>query len=532
MNTHLAGRVAVASLLALLTASPLLHAQNPGDSVFSKLAIYTIDLRFPQPDYWDSLRYYYAQGDEQCIMAQVFIDGILYDSVGVRLKGNSSYTHPNDKKSFKINFDEYSPNLRWDQMKGVHLNNCWGDPTFMREYLHLRTCREAGVPAPRGNYALLYLNGEMWGLYSLVEHVDKKFLKPRFGNSDGDLFKAVDAFDPSGSQTLFSDFVWYGPDDTAYTSRYELKTDGSATAWPQLISFIDTLNHCSDPDVSLPAIMNVPGFAAAMAMDNLFGNLDSYAGSGRNFYLYFNTKTKKAEWVAWDAGLSFGVFQPGVPKPETMSVTYLGSAASRPLAAALFNAPVMRDLYLHTLCTLTAIHFSPLALERRIDSVAEVIRPFVAMDMRKMYTLQQFETNILTDITAEGGGGQRKPGLKSFITARYESVLSQLIALGAPCLIDAAESAPSAPAGMELEGGHPNPFSTGSSIAFTLTQPATATVDLYSVLGTHVATLAHDRFGAGRHTLRIDGQALRPGVYLCRLLANGATQTRMVTCVK
>ncbi|MEZ4650015.1 MAG: hypothetical protein R3E97_14740 [Candidatus Eisenbacteria bacterium] len=39
--------------------------------------------------------------------ATVTFDGTVFDSVGVRLKGNSSYTHPNDKKPFRLKLDEF-----------------------------------------------------------------------------------------------------------------------------------------------------------------------------------------------------------------------------------------------------------------------------------------------------------------------------------------------------------------------------------------------------------------------------------------
>jgi hypothetical protein len=36
-----------------------------------------------------------------------------------------------------LDLDEYLGDQRWDDLEGVHLNNCWEDPTFLREELHL-----------------------------------------------------------------------------------------------------------------------------------------------------------------------------------------------------------------------------------------------------------------------------------------------------------------------------------------------------------------------------------------------------------
>ncbi|MBK7160928.1 MAG: hypothetical protein IPH77_20885 [Ignavibacteria bacterium] len=56
------------------------------------------------------------------------------------------------------------------------------------------------------------LNDTLFAFYSLVEHVDKTFLNSRFGNNDGEQFKAVDAFGTIND--IFSDFKWMGNDSS------------------------------------------------------------------------------------------------------------------------------------------------------------------------------------------------------------------------------------------------------------------------------------------------------------------------------
>lgn len=407
------------------------HAQNPGDNIFRGIRVYDIDIRFPQTSYWDSLTTYYDAGNEQYMSATVVIDGATYDSVGVRLKGNASYTHPNNKKSFRFSFDEYRSALRWDGLKSVHLNNCWEDPTFMREKIHLDFCQTAGVAAPRANFARLSINDTLFAFYSLVEHVDKRLLKSRLGDDEGDLFKAVDGFG-AGSNQILSDFRRLGNVESEYYDRYELKTDGSLTAWPRLMNFIDTLNSSAAPATALPAQMNLQSFYKAMATDNIFGNLDSYAGSSRNFYAYFIPLAAKMEWIVWDVGLSFGAYAGGgVANIERLSVTYVNNATQRPLLGKVLNTPELKNEYLRTLCAVFNEHFSSEKLFPKIDSVANLIRPYVYEDPRKMYSNQQFETNMVSDLTVSAGN--RKPGLKSFITQRQANVQTQLTTLGVSC---------------------------------------------------------------------------------------------------
>lgn len=404
------------------------HAQNPGDTLLTELQIHTIKLYFAQPGYWEILSEHYNEGQNEYIAATAIVNGVSYDSVGARLKGCSSYGHPNDKKSFHLSFDEYKDGQRIDGLKALILNNTWGDPTLIREKLHLDFCRDAGIAAPRANFARLYVNDSYFGVYSLIDNVDKRMLVWRYGDTSGDLFKAVDGCGVGDS--IFSDFRWRGDNPDDYVPYYDLKTDGSWTAWPALEQFIDTLTHSADLATSLNAAMNLPAFYRAVAADNLFANLDAYLESGRNFYVYFDPVTGKMEWIVWDVSMTFGVFGRNIPDKEHLSVTHISSAEERPLLGAVLNTPALRNGYLRTYGNIFYDLFSSSRLFARIDSVANFIRPYVYGDPRKMYTNEQFEENLNSDIDAEGGDGPRKPGLKSFIALREASVASQLAALG------------------------------------------------------------------------------------------------------
>src|SRR3989304_5176846 len=90
------------------------YSNDAGYNIFAGTQVHTVKLQFSQQNYWDSLTYYYEQGNEQYMVATVTLDdSVTLDSVGVRLKGNSSYSHPNNKKPMKIDFDRYVDSLRW-----------------------------------------------------------------------------------------------------------------------------------------------------------------------------------------------------------------------------------------------------------------------------------------------------------------------------------------------------------------------------------------------------------------------------------
>ena len=77
-------------------------------------------------------------------------------------------------------------------MTTVNLKAMYNDPSQLREALAWRLFSRAGVPASRHTYAKLGLNATYMGLFSVIEQVDKRYLKDRFGDNDeGNLYKAA-----------------------------------------------------------------------------------------------------------------------------------------------------------------------------------------------------------------------------------------------------------------------------------------------------------------------------------------------------
>lgn len=89
------------------------------------------------------------------------------------------------------------------------------------------------------------------------------------------------------------------------------------------------------------------------------------------------------------------------------------------------------------------------------------------------------------------------------------------------------------PSSIHLLGNHPNPFRGGTDIRFILDRPAAVTLTVTDLLGREVRRMRNDvMLEAGRHHVRFNAAALPPGVYLCRLAANGATRTHRMLLVR
>lgn len=437
----------------------LLNAQIDGANVFGTDQVLTVNLTFSQNGFWDSLVANYAT--ETWMMGDVTITDITgtysYPSVGVRLKGNSTYGHPGNKKSFKIDFNEYVSGQAYDGLKKLNFNNCFKDPSFMREKIFFDMCQDIGIPAPRCNYANVYMNGTFWGFYDIVEQVDDQFLDWAILEDSGNLFKAGDNFQGGGAA---ADLKYYGTDTSLYTSRYELKTNETANDWTDLIALIDFINNTTDQDFAnnFEAYFNRTELMQSIAMDNLFSNLDSYLNSARNYYLYHNMVTNKWEWIKWDANETFGSYTggPGAGNMEQMSVNYI--AADRPLVSRIFNDTWLNVYYKRELCDIMENHFNSANVSPRIDELKTLIAQHVYNDVNKQYTNANFDAVLEGNITVSGGGpgggGQTVYGLKTFIANRYNYLQS---------VVDCASI------GLEENANDqinlfPNPFSTSFRI--------------------------------------------------------------------
>ena len=72
----------------------------------------------------------------------------------------------------------------------------------------MRFFTEMGIPAPRVVHARLFVNNTFAGLYTVVESIDKDFLKRTLNENDGYLYEFTHT-DPYGFVYLGSELVNY-----------------------------------------------------------------------------------------------------------------------------------------------------------------------------------------------------------------------------------------------------------------------------------------------------------------------------------
>lgn len=87
------------------------------------------------------------------------------------------------------------------------------------------------------------------------------------------------------------------------------------------------------------------------------------------------------------------------------------------------------------------------------------------------------------------------------------------------------------PTGFELSQNYPNPFSSQSTISYTLPTSQRVRISLYDGLGRAVRELVNRQIPAGSHRVEIDAATLASGVYFYRLDAGSVVETRKMLVV-
>lgn len=511
-------------MIVLITGR--LSAQNPGDILFGLPGIHTVEINFQQAGWWDTLVNNKTLSDQTLqdvyMSGNIILDGNPVDSVGVRLKGNASYSHPGMKKPIRLEFDEYRPNQRYDGLSSLHFNNSAYDPTMLREKIMNDILRNNGIPAPRCAFALVYFNTTFIGVYNMIEHIDKKFLDTHFGDDRGNLYKG----DPNGT------LEWYGNTPSLYYSNYELKTNETQNDWSDLVNLIDVINNSgSNFPTAIRQVMDVDQFLWYLAAQNVFGNLDSYVHNPHNYYLYHDSLTNKFEWIAWDVGLSFGVFPTFfTTQPQDMDVFYIPGDGSRtPLTVELFKHDEFKQIYLNAMCTFLNQELNPTILFPKIDSLANMIRPWVYQESasNKMYSTDQFEGNlgytsyavwILAEI----------PGLKQFASQRIGNLSVSLCQEGWSCYLGTAAT----PIGEDAIHVVPNP-STGKVIV-QFDSPDARTAVYYRVTDMLGNTILQENvlIDMSTYSREMDFSGYAAGVYVLRVIGTCEVIERKVVIIK
>lgn len=291
--------------VSIETDSIELASVEPGAvdvELFDSSVVHDIQIEFDQGAYDAMIETYETDGDKDWIEATVTIDGTTFETVGLRLKGNSSLfgltsdTAENPEElPWLIRFDKFVD----DQTHQGHADlviRSNSTETAMNEAVALELLGLAGLATEEAMATTFTVNGGATELRLVIEHPDELWEGENFDSDESALYKA----DSEG------DYSYRGDDPDAYDDVFDQKV-GDDDLEP-LIDFLEFINNTDDATFTteLGEHLDLEAFATYLAFQDLVDNFDDIDGRGNNSYLHFDYDTEQFTVVNWDLNLAFG----------------------------------------------------------------------------------------------------------------------------------------------------------------------------------------------------------------------------------
>lgn len=384
---------------------------------YDRSTVQTIEIFFGFSN-WDSQLDALASTTEDYLLADsVRINGIVFDSVGVKYKGNSSYNANNNKNPLHIELDYTHGSYDYQGYTDIKLQNGYQDPSMIREVLSYAIL-EQYMDCPKANFANVYINGTLRGLYSNAESINKKFNGDHYFTSDGTAFKCnpVGGAGPGGG--ISPDLKYINTDTTSYYNGYELKSD---FGWTDLYDLIYVLNN---DFTNIEQVLDVDRALWMLAYNNVLVNLDSYSGAFRqNYYLYKDLNERFITTI-WDLNMSFGGFPGGtgsgtLTNPSQLDPLINSTSTNHPLIVKMLGNERYKKMYLAHLRTIVNEVFASGDYVSTANSLRATIDSHVQADPYKFFTYSQFQNSLTTAVSGGGPGpGSSIPGIQALMDAR------------------------------------------------------------------------------------------------------------------
>jgi hypothetical protein len=340
---------------------------------------------------------------------------------GFRLRGNTSLNAA--KKSFRISFDSFDNNQDWRGLTDINLIALHNDPSVMRSKLCYDLFRSQGIAAPRTSYAALYLNQEYMGIYQMTEPINETFCKKHIDHQgDGNLFKC----------TYPATLEYLGDDPNLYKFEmwgqrpYELKNNEWFDDYSSFADFVAYFNNeANNFECYSESPFQFNQYITCAALEILLGHWDNYIFNKNNFYLYHNELTHKFYYIPYDVDNTLGIDWVGEDWSQRNIYQFKPAGQARPLYDAILNNASLRNQFTHEILRLCNSVFHPDSITIKINTLTNLISPFVAID--PYYPLDYgFTYDNFLQSADIAFGNQVQYGILPYVTARRNSALQQL----------------------------------------------------------------------------------------------------------
>lgn len=304
--------------------------------------------------------------------------------IGVRIKGEASQRTLDEKAAFKLKFDEFVSKQSFHGLRRMTFNNMVEDPSYLAERLAFHFFRELGLPAPRCNHALVYVNDTFFGLYANIETEDKTFLRRWFESDAGNLYEEGQVDFEPGNETVF-----------------DLETNEEKNDRSDLTALIAALGTAEPATflTDLGAQLDTKHFLAFTAAEAAVNQWDMYGYTvfyPNNFRIYRDPTSQKFVMLPWGMDMSMKPFRDsGKPHILALELAHQSDSQEAPISAGrMFRdclaSPGCRSTYIEVVEE-TATRYEQAGLEALAKRYYEQIKVQIAADPRTEYSPKQIQ---------------------------------------------------------------------------------------------------------------------------------------------
>lgn len=417
-------------LIALLPVMAYAQTTKPVRKFFDKKTIGEIRLNLPAPNWSDALDSMRLYG-EGLMVGSMIIDGISYEGVGVRFRGNNSYQTGMKRNPLQIKLNHTDKDASHQGYTSVKLSSALRDPSMVREVLFHEIAAQY-MPSPQASYTKMFVNNEYIGVFVNLESIDGQFLRIHYGSDDRPFFKAGVDYKPNDTpagckQNIFG-ALEYEENLDCYRNNFEMKSD---RGWSALQEMTRILNREMG---KIESVLDVDRALWMLALNNVMVNLSSYTGARSVNYFLYQDNNGRFQPVHWDLNLAFGSFKnTGAGSDlELRSLQRLdpllhADNALRPLIKQLLSDPLYRKIYLAHVRQINDDFFANSEYEKRAKELQAMIVVPYSDDKYKQYSMDEFQNSL----KATTGNRSKIPGITELMSkrARFLQTHPELTAL-------------------------------------------------------------------------------------------------------
>ncbi len=322
----------------------------------------------------------------------VRIGGERFDGAGIKIKGGcGSARNLSRKAGFKVNLGWDDPAVAGCPAKRRHrgqrtltLNNGVQDPTASNERLGFAYYQALGVGSSRAVSVKLYVNDAYWGLYTLVESVERRMLARWYPSDRGMLYEGAYSCDLVAASLPFAE-----TDDECLRREFhagpcdEPEPGDDPLTFGPLRLLVAKLAALVDGTFvrDVEKYFDLDEYLSLWAADAVIGSWDSYTFNFINNYRVYHDPSDD-RWHLIQSGIDQIMGQ------DDRDV--LPFAPQGLLARKCLRDPACQDRFAARLAQAVTV-FEDMRMTERAAAIRTQIRPDVASDPRREYSMTEFD---------------------------------------------------------------------------------------------------------------------------------------------